>query len=206
VPTLVAPPARLETRDVSFHLGTTSETRYVRTVAIASAILTVLLALTTATAAPPPPTTLAVTDWCADPTHDRRITAADARTILSAAVELEYCSMCECDLDDSGAIEMSDALAALHLALGLPAGRVCPACDPAGPCDPSRCDPATSFCSTLLPGVCCGPPFEECLVLPDACATEQPDCTCVLEATGMDLYCYCEQAGDGIVNVVCAAP
>jgi hypothetical protein len=53
--------------------------------------------------------------------------ASDALGILQAAVDLIICGLCECDVDDSGAIAASDALRVLQAAVGLPAALSCPA-------------------------------------------------------------------------------
>jgi len=150
--------------------------------------------------------TLEVGDTCGDPNHDRRVSVSDAIAILSAALDLGDCDICECDLDDSGLVEIEDAFVALQVSVSLAAARLCPSCD-VDVCDPSVCAPAVNYCSTLLPGIPGLPPFRECVALPEACSAAEGDgCDCVMEQSGFEYGCYCEQAGGGIVNVVCAAP
>jgi hypothetical protein len=59
-------------------------------------------------------------------------TARDSWFVLRVAVGLEACNRCVCDVDDSGSIASSDALAVLQSAVGLFELDGCPACDPEG--------------------------------------------------------------------------
>lgn len=56
------------------------------------------------------------------------ITASDALYILGAAVGVRSCELCVCDVNDSGGITATDALAALNEAVGLPIVLDCPPC------------------------------------------------------------------------------
>lgn len=57
------------------------------------------------------------------------INATDALFLLRAAVGLESCERCVCDLDDSGGVNASDALALLLIAVGQPGNLDCPPCN-----------------------------------------------------------------------------
>jgi hypothetical protein len=65
---------------------------------------------------------------CADPNGDRRPTATDGLLILGAAVGAHACDPCLCDLDGSGAVRASDALAELRVSVGSPLTLACTAC------------------------------------------------------------------------------
>jgi hypothetical protein len=56
------------------------------------------------------------------------VTASDALFILRAAVGLETCQLCVCDVDDNAATSATDALAALRASVGLPVSLTCPTC------------------------------------------------------------------------------
>lgn len=81
-------------------------------------------------------TTLANGGVCGDPVDPPLvgggqaafINATDALFALRAAVGLESCALCVCDLDNSGAVSASDALALLLLAVGQPGNLDCPPC------------------------------------------------------------------------------
>ena len=59
---------------------------------------------------------------------DGAVTASDALFILAAAIALENCEPCICDVNDSGAITAADALAALQVAVGLDTELLCQPC------------------------------------------------------------------------------
>jgi len=52
--------------------------------------------------------------------------ASDALYVLRAAVGLKPCALCDCDVDGSGQIGATDALASLQASVGLPAPSRCP--------------------------------------------------------------------------------
>jgi hypothetical protein len=56
------------------------------------------------------------------------VTASDALFILRAAIALETCELCICDVDDSGGTSATDALATLRAAVGQSVSFTCPAC------------------------------------------------------------------------------
>ena len=74
---------------------------------------------------------------CADPvalvagapsTSANNVTASDALFTLRAAVGLDTCELCVCDVDGNGSVAATDALATLRLAVGQPIVPACPAC------------------------------------------------------------------------------
>ena len=81
-------------------------------------------------------TTLAPVGACGDPVDPPTVigelpavvNATDALFTLRTAVSLESCSLCVCDLDDSGSVTASDALALLLIAVGQPGSLDCPPC------------------------------------------------------------------------------
>jgi hypothetical protein len=71
-------------------------------------------------------TTTIVAGVCGDVTGDGRVTATDASAVLNGAVNARFaCPTATCDLDASGTVDVSDALAALRLAVGLPVDSIC---------------------------------------------------------------------------------
>jgi uncharacterized repeat protein (TIGR03806 family) len=56
------------------------------------------------------------------------VTAADALAVLRAAVALEYCAACLCDVNSDDSISASDALRVLREAVGSAGSLVCPVC------------------------------------------------------------------------------
>jgi hypothetical protein len=81
---------------------------------------TTTVSTTTTTLFPPMPA-------CGDP-DGNGITATDALFMLGAALGLQICDNCFCDVDDSDAITSSDALRVLNRAVGLPVDLICPIC------------------------------------------------------------------------------
>jgi len=75
---------------------------------------------------------------CADPipplvagtpsTTASNVSATDSLFILRVAVALDSCELCVCDVDGSGSVAATDALATLRLAVGQPIDLECPAC------------------------------------------------------------------------------
>ena len=65
---------------------------------------------------------------CADATRSGDISAADALVALRAAVALETCDLCLCDINGSGTVTAPDALAILQRAVSLPVTALCPLC------------------------------------------------------------------------------
>lgn len=66
---------------------------------------------------------------CGDPTNDGNTTASDALFALNAAVGLQTCQICVCDVDNSAALSASDALRLLNFAVGIPNVTLnCPGC------------------------------------------------------------------------------
>jgi len=66
---------------------------------------------------------------CGDPDDSGRLTASDALFILRAAVGVEVCDRCVCDVDStSGPPRASDALRVLWVAVGLDIELRCPIC------------------------------------------------------------------------------
>lgn len=66
---------------------------------------------------------------CGDPTVDGRTTASDALFALNAAVGLQTCQLCVCDVDNSSSLAATDALRLLNFAVGIPNVTLnCPAC------------------------------------------------------------------------------
>jgi uncharacterized delta-60 repeat protein len=73
-------------------------------------------------------TTLPV-DECGDPgSPNGSVTASDALFILVAAVGINECLPCVCDVSGNGSIASSDALIALNFAVGQDVELMCPAC------------------------------------------------------------------------------
>jgi len=64
---------------------------------------------------------------CGDPTGEG-ITATDALIILQAAVSLQTCEPCICDVAGGGTVTATDALVALQIALGSQLPLLCPPC------------------------------------------------------------------------------
>jgi hypothetical protein len=64
---------------------------------------------------------------CGDP-DGNGIRATDALFMLGAALGLQICDNCFCDVDDSNGITSSDALRVLSRAVGLPVELICPIC------------------------------------------------------------------------------
>lgn len=82
-------------------------------------------------------TTLGAGGECGDPVDppalrggalSALVNATDALFALRAAVGLELCELCVCDLDDSGSVAATDALALLLAAVGQPGNLNCPPC------------------------------------------------------------------------------
>jgi hypothetical protein len=81
-----------------------------------------------------------VPPWqCGDPVADASIAgdassrpalvkATDGLFMLRAAIALETCAACVCDVDGSGAVTATDALIALKIAVGQQIELACPAC------------------------------------------------------------------------------
>ena len=66
---------------------------------------------------------------CGDPTVDGRTTASDALYALNAAVGLQTCALCVCDVDNSSTMSATDALRLLNFAVSIPGVTLnCPAC------------------------------------------------------------------------------
>jgi hypothetical protein len=66
---------------------------------------------------------------CGDPSDDGDVSATDALSVLLAAVELDTCALCICDVDQSGSVSATDALATLQAAVGTPGVTLsCPDC------------------------------------------------------------------------------
>jgi hypothetical protein len=57
------------------------------------------------------------------------VTASDALFILRAAVGIEVCANCVCDVTGDGATTATDALTVLTAAVGIPVNLQCPSCD-----------------------------------------------------------------------------
>lgn len=79
------------------------------------------------------PASLEVVATCGQPaTYGDGPMSSDALFVLRAAVGQNACNRCICDVDDSGTITATDALAVLQDAVGLTVVDGCPACDPQG--------------------------------------------------------------------------
>lgn len=65
---------------------------------------------------------------CGDPTLDGHVRAADAFTVLRAALELGSCRPCECDVNDDGSVRATDAAAVLAEAVGASTTLECEPC------------------------------------------------------------------------------
>ena len=66
---------------------------------------------------------------CGDATGDSSVSASDALAVLLAAVGLDSCELCVCDVDQSGGVAATDALRTLQAAVGLPGVTLdCPSC------------------------------------------------------------------------------
>ena len=74
------------------------------------------------------PTLLPPVFHCADATRSGDVSAADALAALRAAVALETCDLCLCDINGSGSVTAPDALAILQRAVSLPVTPLCPLC------------------------------------------------------------------------------
>lgn len=111
---------------------TTSTTITTVPVSTTSSSTTMATPTTTSTTS----TTLAPAGECGDPVTDvvaasgpaAVITASDALVVLRAALRLEVCAACVCDVDGSGSITTTDALTVLLLAVQAPVDLSCPAC------------------------------------------------------------------------------
>jgi hypothetical protein len=85
-------------------------------------------------AVPTTTTTLASQGDCADPVPLRAgssagvTTATDALFVLRAAVGIGTCELCICDINGSGSITATDALATLNRAVDQPVELLCPPC------------------------------------------------------------------------------
>ncbi len=81
-----------------------------------------------------PGTTLAAVGDCGQPrSTGSQVRSSDALAILRAAVALEDCGICVCDVDGSGAIRASDALSTLKVAVGVTGiSLTCSQCDGPG--------------------------------------------------------------------------
>ena len=66
--------------------------------------------------------------YCGDPIDDDDVTATDALFALAAAVGVQSCSVCLCDVDTNGQVTASDALRILAFAVGQPVTLDCPQC------------------------------------------------------------------------------
>jgi cysteine-rich repeat protein len=67
---------------------------------------------------------------CGDPGGDGNSTASDALFALGAAVGTNFCDLCVCDVDDSGAVTASDASKLLSYGVGIPGVSLqCPSCE-----------------------------------------------------------------------------
>ena len=77
--------------------------------------------MTTSSTLPPP------MPACGDP-NGNGVAATDALFVLGAALGLQVCGTCFCDVDDSAAITSSDALRVLQFAVGLMVLLNCPLC------------------------------------------------------------------------------
>jgi hypothetical protein len=82
---------------------------------------------TTTTGASTTTSTMSEGAACGDEGNDG-ITATDALFALNAAVGLQTCAPCICDVDDSGSVAASDALLLLNAAVGVPVELTCPPC------------------------------------------------------------------------------
>ena len=65
---------------------------------------------------------------CGDAVNTLDVSATDALFILNVAVGIETGALCICDVDGSGSVSASDALADLLYAIGGPIELQCPAC------------------------------------------------------------------------------
>ena len=65
---------------------------------------------------------------CPVATEQEEITAKDALFTLLAAIDAFSCPLCICDVDSSGVVSATDALAVLRTSTGLSASLQCPAC------------------------------------------------------------------------------
>jgi len=66
---------------------------------------------------------------CGDPTDSGRASAASALFVLKAAVGLQACDDCVCNVNGLGATDSSDALLLLRHSVGLGGALRCPRCD-----------------------------------------------------------------------------
>jgi hypothetical protein len=91
------------------------------TATASTAIRTCATTAAACTVKPPPP--------CGAPqSHACNRTASDALAILRAAVHITTCELCECDVDDTGTITATDALATLRFSVGQAVTLRCRAC------------------------------------------------------------------------------
>ncbi len=65
---------------------------------------------------------------CGDANADGSLNATDALIALKAAIGVEACELCRCDIDGRGTITAGDALAILQLGIGLPVPLMCATC------------------------------------------------------------------------------
>lgn len=105
----------------------------------AGATTTTTIVETTTTTVTTTSTTMPSGQACGDPVVDAGsfdplraaiITASDALFILNAAVGLQSCEPCICDVTGEGSVTASDALRLLSAAVGIDVTLDCPPCDP----------------------------------------------------------------------------
>jgi hypothetical protein len=146
---------------------------------------------------------------CGQPTTDGPSpVATDALFVLGAAVGIQTCDLCVCDVTDDGATTATDALTVLASVVGQMVSINCPSCGGGeGACFESQAPSCGGACED--PGVTCtvdpeDPSSCECLNACEAsaaptcggsCESEDPEAVCTplnIDPVGLDPIDVCE--------------
>jgi len=93
---------------------------------------------------------------CGDATEDQKVTPNDALLALRAALQLDTCELCVCDVSGDGRISTTDAVIILHAATEVPVPMNCPECPIEPFCGDGIREPftGTPFTGTVSVGYC----------------------------------------------------
>ena len=154
------------------------------------------------------PVAYAANGDCAQPVSDGASpVASDALFILGAAVGLQVCDACICDVDNSGAVTAADALRALGIAVGQQIALLCEPCSI--PCDEGEAPTCGGNCPQ---GLTCGVDQEfpdECDCFSPCGLSEAPTCGGSCDVFGDGSVCTAlsvENRGNTIDLCRCLAP
>jgi hypothetical protein len=129
---------------------------------------------------------------CGDPVEPEGITSGDALRVLRTGVGTAECDDCICDVDASGSIAASDALAVLRKAVGQQVELECPPCECAELGE--QCQVNADCCEIIVPppivggglvlgaghGTCCAgtcQSFGICLAPESSCGCDAICCS-----------------------------